>query len=188
MNKIKRYAVALMAGLGLASPAGAKDAKTSSNVMPEMRAQVLALKPDDIGITKATYPRDVWGLLMETGVPEGGAFSLVALADGTTSLYFSTGGGVIGAGQHERVRSTSHDLLAKANEFHKLAKPASAHPLPGPGQVIFYFLSYSGVLSYSAPEVSLGEGKDRLSALFLAGHHVISEVRQAEQARHTAPK
>jgi hypothetical protein len=177
-----------MTGLGLVSPAGATDAKTSTNVMPEMRARVLALKPGDIGITKATYPRDVWGLLMETGVPEGGAFSLVALADGTTSLYFSTGGGVIGAGQHERVRSASRDLLVKANEFRNLAGPASAHPLPASGQVIFYFLSYSGVLSYSAPEVSLGEGKDRLSALFLAGHQVFSEMRQAEQARHAAPR
>jgi hypothetical protein len=166
----------------------AKDQSDALVAAAEMRARVLALQPADIGITKATHPQYVWGILMETGAPEGGAVGLVALADGTTSLYFPPGGGVIKGGQHERVRSASRAFLVKANEFRNFASPASAHPLPGAGQVIFYFLSYGGVLSCSAPEVSLGEGRDRLSALFLAGRQVTSEMNQAERARHAASK
>ena len=38
--------------------------------------------------------------------------SLVSIADGTTSLYFSNGGGIIGAGQHQKVRDASARLIA----------------------------------------------------------------------------
>ena len=39
---------------------------------------------------------DVWGVLMELGLEQGVA-TMVAFADGTVSLYFSGGGGIIGA-------------------------------------------------------------------------------------------
>jgi hypothetical protein len=37
--------------------------------------------------------------------------SLVAVAKGGTSLYFSTGGGVIGGGEHDSVRAANRKLL-----------------------------------------------------------------------------
>ena len=52
-----------------------------------------------------------WGAVMETGYPNGVA-SLVCLRDGTTSLYTSTGGGIIGGGAHDPVVRANHALLA----------------------------------------------------------------------------
>lgn len=49
----------------------------------------------------AELPR-VFGVIMDTTFASG-TVTLVALADGTASLYASTGGGVIGGGAHERV-------------------------------------------------------------------------------------
>jgi hypothetical protein len=46
----------------------------------------------------------ILALLMETGYPEAVA-TLVAVADGTSSLYFSNGGGFIGVGTPAGVRS-----------------------------------------------------------------------------------
>ena len=174
---------ALVVVLAMGGPVSANEAKLTSNVMPEMRQRVFAVKPEEIGLNRSNFPAEVWGVLMETGFKDGGAYSLVVLADGTTSLYFSTGAGVIGAGQHEQVRKASMNLLAGANHYLSEAKVATSHPLPSGGQVTFYFLSYKGLFSYTAPELSLGEGKDKLSRLFLAGHQVISEVRQLEQNR-----
>ena len=50
------------------------------------------------------------GGLMETGYPRAVA-TLVVVADGSTSLYLSNGGGTIGAGQHARVRSASAEFM-----------------------------------------------------------------------------
>jgi hypothetical protein len=136
--------------------------------MAELRSRVLALKDT--------------GVLMETAFADGAVYSLVVLGDGTVSLYFSTGGGVIGAGQHDRVRRAADAMLSEASRFRPEAKPAGETPLPGPGNVVFYFLSAGGTLAYSAAESALGGDQDRLSALFHAGHRVITEIRKIEQS------
>jgi hypothetical protein len=187
MKNIK-HLLLVLAVLTIGGAVSADETKLKSNVMPEMRERVFAVKPDEIGLSKSNYSAEVWGILMETGFKGGGAYSLVVLADGTTSLYFSTGAGVIGAGQHEQVRKASMHFLAGANHYLSEAKAATSHPLPSTGQVAFYFLSYKGLFSYTAPEQNLGEGGDKLSKLFHAGHQVISEVRQLEQNRQETSK
>jgi hypothetical protein len=185
----KLFASVLAAlGLGAASAPAKESPGADGNVMQGLRMQALSLKAEGIGLNRAKFPKDVWGILLETGY-ETGAFSLVVLGDGTASLYFSTGGGIIGAGQHDAVRTACANLLAGANQFVSAASPTTTFPLPAAGRVTFYFLSYSGVLSYSAQEIELGEGRDKLSALFHAGHEVIARMREIEQARQgTASK
>jgi hypothetical protein len=51
------------------------------------------------------------GGLMEMGIGANVA-TLVVVADGTTSFYFSTGGGIIGVGFHEPVKGPSKPFLA----------------------------------------------------------------------------
>ena len=72
-----------------------------------LRRQVLDLTPDQLGIASDT---PVIALLMETGYPEAVA-TLVGVIDGSTSLYFSNGGGVIGAGAHPEVAAATERWL-----------------------------------------------------------------------------
>jgi hypothetical protein len=75
-----------------------------------LRQQVLSLTPDQLGEELADEP--IFALLMETGYPEAVA-TLVGVAEGTTSLYFSNGGGFIGAGTHANVAEANrrwHEL------------------------------------------------------------------------------
>jgi hypothetical protein len=157
-------------------------------VMAELRARALSVKPADLGLSPATFVEEPWGILMETGLEDGAVYSPVVLADGSTSLYFSSGGGIIGAGEHQAVRQASKAMLQAASQFQARMPLASSTPLPGPGKVTFYLLSAKGTLSYSAVEQRLGDDKDALSELFHAGHAVITEVREAEQARSRAPR
>jgi len=54
---------------------------------------------------------DVSGVVVD--IPSGAAFAtVVALTDNTTSMYTSTGGGTIGAGEHADVAAATHQLLA----------------------------------------------------------------------------
>ena len=70
------------------------------------------------------------GALMETGY-QGAVASVVMLADGTTSLYLSSGGGVIGAGQHKPVALATAAFLKAVDQArnHISSSIAPAHPI-----------------------------------------------------------
>ena len=99
-------------------------------------------------------------------------------------MYFSNGGGIIGAGTHETVRDASSTLLSGANHCRSQTNAASVYPYPNEGEVNFYLVGFNGVTSYTAKEQYLGENKDPLSHLFHASHAVITELRQVEESRH----
>jgi hypothetical protein len=113
---------------------------------------------------------------MEMGLP-GATVTLFALADGTTSLYLSAGGGVIGGQGHESVREASTAFLATANKFRQHLHPASSVPVPEVGHTLFYLLTDAGSLTGGGPEDDLGHGRHVLSPLFHAGHGVMTQLR-----------
>jgi hypothetical protein len=123
---------------------------------------------------------NTWGAVTEIGYPET-FISLVTLADGTTSLYFGQGGGIIGGGGHEEFRRTSNILLG-GYEYHlEQMVPTSSYPVPEAGRVKFYALTYSGFHSIDVSEHELREGTHELSLLFKAAHGVITELRILDQ-------
>ncbi len=64
-----------------------------------LRDNLLATKPSDVHLAPTEELPHVWATLMEMKI-SGNVVSLAAVAEGTTSLYFSNGGGIIGAGEH----------------------------------------------------------------------------------------
>jgi len=150
---------------------------STAEVFRELRAQALQLKANDAGLKGSTF-----GLLMETGYPEA-VVTLVALSDGTASLYFSNGGGIIGAGQHERPATAARSLVAfAAHNLGHLSK-ATDFPLPRPSHTRFYALTETGVLTAEVVETDLGENRHVLSPLFHAAHALIAEMREIEERR-----
>jgi hypothetical protein len=150
-----------------------------------LRNTVLGTKPESIGLDPARLPGGVWGLLMETGHPTGVA-TLVALADGTVSLYFSGGGGMIGLGQHEGPRRSAAELLAMAPDFREAMVPAADFPLPRPGHTRFQVLSGGGPMTGEGLDEDLISRRHALSALFYKGHEVLGEIRSVDQPQRRA--
>jgi len=148
----------------------------SQDVYSGLRNQVLSVKASDIGISPTSEMPVVWGVLMETGYSEA-TVTLVSLADRTTSLYFSNGGGVIGAGEHAPVAQVTSGLIAMAQHFHSHMLPTTTFPTPNVGRVRFYLLTFSEVLTADADEQDLGYERHDLSPLFHKGHEVIGNVR-----------
>ncbi len=149
----------------------------------ELRGMAFALDPAEIGISKENFAHPVWGMVTETGFADG-YFTLITLADGSTSLYFSTGGGMIGAGEFAGVRRAVGHYLTGAQYFFDRAEPVEQYPRPAPGKVTFYFLAFDGVYAYTASERKLGIGDDDLSNLFYAAHGVIDEIRKVGEANN----
>lgn len=176
---MKRLIISVLVLLGIGGTSMAADT-TPSQMYGELRSLVLNLNPKDLGLTKEKFPHPVFALVMETGYQEG-SFTLSVVVDGSTSLYFSNGGGIIGGGEHENVREASGYLLSEAQHFYTKAKKVAVFPKPEPGKVIFYFITFDGVRSYTTVEDDLGNERDELSDLFFAAHNVISELRQIEE-------
>jgi hypothetical protein len=143
-------------------------------IYQDLRSQVLSITAEQLGTSTGTF-----GVLMETGYPEA-VVTLVALSDGTASLYFSNGGGIIGAGAHEGPRVAAQSLISfAAHNRHHLA-PTTQTPVPSPGRTRFYVLTTDGLLTAEAPEDDLGENRHALSPLFHSAHALISEMHDSD--------
>jgi hypothetical protein len=146
-----------------------------------LREQVFGA--DAAGVAPAPTPDhpNVWGAVMEMSYPNGTA-SLIALSDGTTSLYTSTGGGVVGGGAHTDVVTATHGFLSSVEQHLGLLSLEEGTPLPGIGSVRIHALTLSGRLAGEAAEDELGQDRHELSSVFHAGHRVITALRLIEEA------
>jgi hypothetical protein len=122
---------------------------------------------------------------MEIGFAKGVA-TVVGLADGTASLYLTSGGGVLGAGARADVRSAAIRLCETAAGLAEGTTLTSTFPRPHAGGVRFYLLTDTGVRTVETDEETLRGRKHRLSPLYAAGQSVISALRDATKHSNKA--
>jgi hypothetical protein len=139
---------------------------------------VLTLDPAEVGLAPTEALPHVWGMVMDIGVREGWA-SLVTLADGTTSLYTSGGGGVIGGGAHETVVEASGSLLQQVEANLHLFELTDDLDPPADGQTRFLVLTYDGTLGGSYATEHLSSSKGPLAPFFAAANDLLTALRLA---------
>lgn len=170
---------ALFSSFGRLFGAGDAPSYKTVEIYDDLRSQALALPPDVAG---AEAGDEVLTVLMETGYPEAVA-TLVATPDGSASLYYSSGGGTIGAGGHDGPNRAARALVQAAATFLQHLKKTEKSPLPKEGFVRFYVVTRSGVFTAEVKEEDLGEERSPLSPFFFAGHSLISEVVAIDQTK-----
>ncbi len=149
----------------------------------KLRTQILQLDPVEVGITPSRLLPNVWGILIETGYKEA-PVSLVALADGTASLYFGTGGGMLGGGRIPAVASAARALVGAAVDFVLDMPPTKKFPLPAVGEVKFIMLTFSGKYAQTAQVNDLARGQHPLSPLYFRGEEVVTQFRLHSQKKN----
>jgi hypothetical protein len=155
---------------------------SGTGIYRDLRQRALNLDPHDAGLRPTAVLPRVFGVMMETGLPEGCA-TLVGLADGTASLYLSSGGGVIGGGQHAEVAQAVRRFVQAAEESLDVMPAARRAELPAVGWVVLRALTYKGRHEVEVLEDDLGYDRHQLSPLFYAGHDVITMLRRIEEAQ-----
>lgn len=143
----------------------------TADAYTDLRNQALNWKPDVLPDGAALL-----AVLMETGYP-GAVATLAAVADGAVSLYFSNGGGIIGAAEHAPVRQAASNFLSSAQTFVSRTAKAQTFPLPMEGHVRFYLVTSRGTYTIEALEDDLGHHRHSFSPLFHQGHDLISAIR-----------
>ncbi len=142
----------------------------------QFRSRILALDPAELGLAPSAAAPHVWGVLVEMGYEVGSA-TLVALADGTTSLHYSTGGGLLGSPGYTPLAKASRALVNQAEKCLQYASPSHDLPLPQVGQVRFIILTYTGHYAMEADEKSLVTDGHLLSPLYKNAQDALSQLR-----------
>lgn len=117
------------------------------------------------------------GIVVDWGFPTATA-SVVALADGTASLYLSSGGGVIGGGGKASVRQAADALLASAQRLAVEIRDPDDGGVPAAGSFRFHIVTADGARSATATMAELAGGGHALSPLFAATQNVIAALRE----------
>ncbi len=121
-------------------------------------------------------------VIMETDI-EGQTMTLVMVAEGTTSIYFSDGGGMIGGGEYDFVRAEVFQLLGMVDQFANHFSEADTRSRPSTGMAHFYVVRRTGVFrSEEFVEEDMWESGN-LSALFRQAHAVIGGLREVQMAQ-----
>jgi hypothetical protein len=119
---------------------------------------------------------------MDWGVNNGTA-TVVAVADGTVSIYLSSGGGSLGGGQgHAPIREAGQKFLNLAKESLPKMQKTTEYPLPGRGQVYFYVRTGAGVFTARTSQEELNSHSHPLRSLGDAAQEIITKYRQIETA------
>lgn len=150
-----------------------------------LRGRLFLTDPKILGLAPDGDER-FWGLVVDMGV-ENGVATLVVLRDGSISLYFSNGGGLIGLGQHDELHELARAILDLAEQFTLEGPEADRDSLPSEGDTRFNFLGYTGgVRAIEEKDEDLEEGH-ALSPLFNAAHDLVAAAEKADSRRERGP-
>lgn len=127
----------------------------------------------------AAHP-DVSGMVVDLAA-SGGFATFVALTDGTTSMYTSTGGGVIGAGGRPGVAAATQQLLTVVQEHVAAFSLDGTDELPAKGTVRLHLLrADGGRRTADLPEDAFwGRVGHPLTPVIAAVQHVITSLRES---------
>jgi hypothetical protein len=159
-----------------------KSTVKDENPYQGLRSQVFTTKPETIGIN-IEDDNQPYAVLMEIGYPEATA-TLVSFIDGNASIYFSSGGGVLGGVGHESVRNAAISFVKESSEYLNSMDLVVSYELPDVGHVKFYALTKKGCFHIDEIEDNFNSNKSELTNLFLSGHGVITELRKISEKQN----
>jgi hypothetical protein len=145
----------------------------------KLRLAALEATPEGRGLTaEAGKP---FGALMEIGMSS--VVTLICFADGDASLYYASGGGMIGGNRHENVRKSAQWFVALARKALPKMTLTDAFPMPEPDQVRFYVLTPNGVYTVETDRESLADPASDLSGLYFSGQEVVTQMREVQEQK-----
>ena len=145
-----------------------------ASIYADLRAR--ALDAVQSGHVPSTLRSGALGVVVD--IPASGGFvTIVGLADNTTSMYTSTGGGTIGAGAHRAVATATQALLAVVDAHRSSFDDHVDDALPPPGMVRFHGLAEAGGFVVDVPEDSFwGRAPHALMPLIAATQELIGAI------------
>jgi len=148
--------------------------------MPEPPADIyLDLRSRALGWQKAEHQQDIRGVITDLAYDEG-LVTIVCLADDSTSMYTSRGGGIIGAGEYDHVAAANRNLLKVCSGVEFRTRAVADPPLPLSGQVRFTALASDGLRTELVHDEDLLELTHPFAGVYFAVQDVVTEMSRIE--------
>jgi hypothetical protein len=144
----------------------------------QLRTLWLSTDPSKLGLRPTPMLSHVWGAALEFRLGETVVF-LAAVAEGSVSMYFSNGGGIIGGGQHATVRAAGQRLLEAVETSLPQFEPRESFEPVRQERASFIVQTYQGKLGADAPEADVRGGTHPLSGCYAAAQDMITQLRLA---------
>lgn len=175
-------AVVALGGCGTGARANQTTSSSVQSPGPGLRNMILTTDPAELKFAAdADFPA-VYGVLVDWPLDSGTA-TIVALRDGTASLYTTSSFGIIGGGGNEGAHDAAIACVRLADGLAGACRPVTDYPYPPAGTVYYYLLTYSGVKRCSAGMAALEDGSDPTSPLFDAAQRVLTQLRLIYEAQ-----
>ena len=151
------------------------------NPFNSLRPMALSVTPEQLRLESSDETK-VFAIVMDWDLGTGIA-TIAAYKTGDASMYLSSGGGVIGGGQHENVRQSVFTYVQLGQEFLSKSKKTESTPLPDKDSVRFYLLTNKGTY-YAQEEMKNieNESSDWLR-LFEEANKVLAELRKTTEEK-----
>ena len=147
-----------------------------------LRSMALNLTAEKLQITLPIDQIKVYGVVMDWDLGEGIA-TFISFSTGDASMYLSSGGGLIGGGQHENVSIAAKTFVDKAQLYLSKTNKIDSTPLPDKNCVRFYFLTNKGKYSAQDELKNFDNNTSIWLPLFNEGNKVITELRLIQEKK-----
>ena len=175
----RRHTLASLGAVFFVSRAGASSPREMS---AELRLLALKATPGSLGLDPSSFARTAWGTVVDMSRAQGGTMIIACMAGGNTSIYFSEGGGVLGAGSNAAVAASAAKLIDDASSRLIDAPSSQTTDLPPPGSVAFIGLFSSGRRRVTEAESVLASGKSPFSQTYRLAQQVFAAVQKTQPA------
>lgn len=150
--------------------------QSEKNSYYDLRNMALAATPDQLGLSLPQSEKVVYGVVMDWGIDDDVA-TIVSYQTGDASLYLSSGGGVIGGGEHQKVNVVSKKFVKVAQTLLDKTMKTNTTSIPGSDEIKFYLLTNHGIFVGQERIQNFENKSSALYDLFLEGQILLSEIR-----------
>jgi len=147
------------------------------NTYNGIRRFAISVTPEQLKLAIPATETFVYGVIMDWNMGET-IVTLAAYITGAANMYFSTGGGITGAGKNPEVGEVAVEFVITAQRFINRGVPTAIIELPAPGMVKFYLLTNRQIYAAQEPAVYFEDNSSAWLELFEKGNRVIIEMRK----------
>lgn len=149
---------------------------TKTNTFNDLRAIAFTATPEQLHLSLPADKTIVYGVIMDWGI-ETATATIVSYQTGDASMYLSSGGGVIGGGQHLNVSNAAKHFVSLAQSYLDKATKSEIRSLPQQNEVKFYLLTNKGTYVGQDVMKNLENRTSLWSILFDEANKVLTELR-----------
>lgn len=149
---------------------------TTTNTFHDLRGMAFSATPEQLQLSLPADKTIVYGIIKEWGIDTATAI-VVCYQTGDASMYLSSGGGVIGGGQHQNVSSAAKQFVNLAQTYLDKATKTETNSLPQQDEVKFYLLTNKGTFVGQEVMRNFENNTSTWLPLFEEGNKVLSDLR-----------